>query len=231
MPSSSICVRDSPSLPSRHSSDLGSGRRTWLMSTGSSTTPVMPTSTGLPPASSTSGRSRSGRSGGPSMRSSAASTPRWQRSHRRSTDRKRTRLNSSHLVISYAVVFYLRQRLTLLAFTSLFRSWVSSPHVAYEYWEQYYPGDAYVDWVATGVLNFGPIAQWSKWWTFDEIFGSKYPQMAKISSKVHRSEENTSELQSPCNIVCRRLLSASETHPPCLHVTLPILGLVAARGL
>jgi hypothetical protein len=66
--------------------------------------------------------------------------------------------------------------------------WVWSPHVAYEYWEQYYPGDAYVDWVATGVLNFGPIAQWSRWWTFDEIFGSKYPQMAKFGKPIMIAE-------------------------------------------
>lgn len=66
--------------------------------------------------------------------------------------------------------------------------WVWSPHVAYEYWEQYYPGDAYVDWVATGVLNFGPIAQWSRWWTFDEIFGSKYPQMARFGKPIMIAE-------------------------------------------
>ena len=66
--------------------------------------------------------------------------------------------------------------------------WVWSPHVAYEYWEQYYPGDAYVDWVATGELNFGPIAQWSRWWTFDEIFGSKYPQMARFGKPIMIAE-------------------------------------------
>ncbi len=31
--------------------------------------------------------------------------------------------------------------------------WVWSPHVAYTSWETYYPGDDYVDWVSTGVLN------------------------------------------------------------------------------
>lgn len=66
--------------------------------------------------------------------------------------------------------------------------WVWSPHVAYEYWEQYYPGDAYVDWVATGVLNFGPIAQWSKWWTFAEIFGTKYPQLSGFGKPIMIAE-------------------------------------------
>lgn len=66
--------------------------------------------------------------------------------------------------------------------------WVWSPHVAYEYWDLYYPGDAYVDWVATGVLNFGPIAQWSKWWTFGEIFGTKYPRLAEFGKPIMIAE-------------------------------------------
>lgn len=66
--------------------------------------------------------------------------------------------------------------------------WVWSPHVAYDYWDLYYPGDAYVDWVATGVLNFGPIAQWSRWWTFREIFGIKYPRLAAFGKPVMIAE-------------------------------------------
>jgi beta-mannanase len=65
---------------------------------------------------------------------------------------------------------------------------VWSPHVGYEYWDLYYPGDAYVDWVATGVLNFGPIAQWSKWWTFAEIFGQKYARLASFGKPVMIAE-------------------------------------------
>jgi len=66
--------------------------------------------------------------------------------------------------------------------------WVWSPHVGYDYWDLYYPGDAYVDWVATGVLNFGPIAQWSKWWTFAEIFGQKYPRLASFGKPIMIAE-------------------------------------------
>jgi beta-mannanase len=66
--------------------------------------------------------------------------------------------------------------------------WVWSPHVAYEYWDLYYPGDTYVDWVATGVLNFGPIAQWSKWWTVEEIFGTKYERLASFGKPVRIAE-------------------------------------------
>ncbi len=66
--------------------------------------------------------------------------------------------------------------------------WVWSPHVAYDYWELYYPGADYVDWVATGVLNFGPIAQWSQWWTFDHILGPKYPGLASFDKPVMVAE-------------------------------------------
>ena len=66
--------------------------------------------------------------------------------------------------------------------------WVWSPHVAYEWWELYYPGAQVVDWVATGVLNYGPIAQWSRWWTFDEIFSTKYAKLAEIGKPVMIAE-------------------------------------------
>jgi hypothetical protein len=66
--------------------------------------------------------------------------------------------------------------------------WVWSSHVAYEYWDLYYPGDLYVDWVATGVLNFGPIAQWSKWWPVAEIFGTKYERLASFGKPVMIAE-------------------------------------------
>lgn len=66
--------------------------------------------------------------------------------------------------------------------------WVWSPHLAYKYWETYYPGDKYVDWVATGALNYGPIAQWSQWWSFQEIFGAKYPALAAFGKPIMIAE-------------------------------------------
>jgi xanthosine utilization system XapX-like protein len=52
--------------------------------------------------------------------------------------------------------------------------WVWSPHTAYAGYEAYWPGGDYVDWVATGGLNYGTVAYWSRWWSFDEIFGRHY---------------------------------------------------------
>ena len=66
--------------------------------------------------------------------------------------------------------------------------WVWSPHIAYEYWDLYYPGDAFVDWVATGVLNFGPIAAWSRWWSFTDIVGAKYATLTKFGKPIMIAE-------------------------------------------
>src|SRR5256885_4365613 len=36
-----------------------------------------------------------------------------------------------------------------------------------------------------------------------------------VKAVADRSEEHTSELQSPCNLVCRLLLEKKKTHPAC----------------
>jgi hypothetical protein len=67
--------------------------------------------------------------------------------------------------------------------------WTWSPHVAYPYWDTYYPGSQCVDWVATGALNFGSVAQqWSRWWTFQEIFGTKYLRLASFGKPIMIAE-------------------------------------------
>jgi hypothetical protein len=66
--------------------------------------------------------------------------------------------------------------------------WVWSPHLAYEGWEDYYPGDDVVDWVGTGVLNYGTVAHWSKWWTFEEIFGQRYDRFAALNKPIMIAE-------------------------------------------
>src|SRR5688500_13914360 len=44
----------------------------------------------------------------------------------------------------------------------------------------------------------------------------------EVLSQGSRSEEHTSELQSPCNLVCRPLLRPSASSPLSLHAALPI---------
>jgi hypothetical protein len=66
--------------------------------------------------------------------------------------------------------------------------WVWSPHPAYGFFKEFYPGDAYVDYVGAGVLNYGTVASWSKWWSFDEIFGKYYPQLSAFNKPIMISE-------------------------------------------
>jgi len=66
--------------------------------------------------------------------------------------------------------------------------WVWSPHVAYEGFDAYYPGDDVVDWTATGVLNYGTVAYWSMWWTFDEIFVQRYDSLARYGKPIMLAE-------------------------------------------
>jgi len=62
--------------------------------------------------------------------------------------------------------------------------WVWSPHPAYLLYNEYYPGSEYVDWVGVGALNYGTVALWSKWWSFDEIFGDYYDRLAAFGKPI-----------------------------------------------
>jgi hypothetical protein len=66
--------------------------------------------------------------------------------------------------------------------------WVWSPHPAYGWFDAYYPGTEFVDWVGVGALNYGTVAYWSKWWTFDEIFGQHYEQLSSFNKPIMISE-------------------------------------------
>ena len=66
--------------------------------------------------------------------------------------------------------------------------WVWSPHLTYGKFQEYYPGDEYVDIVATGALNYGTSTSWSDWWTFKEIFGNYYEQLATFYKPIMIAE-------------------------------------------
>lgn len=66
--------------------------------------------------------------------------------------------------------------------------WVWSPHIAYSDFDVYYPGDKYVDAVSATVLNYGSAVSWSQWWSFEEIFGIHYPELAKFGKSIIISE-------------------------------------------
>jgi hypothetical protein len=66
--------------------------------------------------------------------------------------------------------------------------WIWSPHPSYGWFDAFYPGDSYVDWVGLNILNYGSVASWSKWWTFDEIFGTHYKELSKFGKPIMITE-------------------------------------------
>ncbi len=66
--------------------------------------------------------------------------------------------------------------------------WVWAPHPAYLKYGEYYPGDDYVDWIGIGALNYGTAASWSKWWTFDEIYGNYYDWLDMLNKPMMITE-------------------------------------------
>lgn len=66
--------------------------------------------------------------------------------------------------------------------------WIWAPHPAYGHFNDYYPGSAYVDYVGIGTLNYGPVVNWSKWWTFDQIFGNHYKEFSTFKKPIMLTE-------------------------------------------
>jgi beta-mannanase len=66
--------------------------------------------------------------------------------------------------------------------------WVWSPHPAYRKFNEYFPGEDYVDWVGVGALNYGTVAVWSQWWEFENIFGDYYDSLAVYNKPLAITE-------------------------------------------
>ena len=71
--------------------------------------------------------------------------------------------------------------------------WLWSPHPAYPY-SDFYPGHDYVDWVGTTTINYGTVATWSQWWTFDDIFGTFYKNVALYNKSIILTELSSLEV-------------------------------------
>jgi hypothetical protein len=69
--------------------------------------------------------------------------------------------------------------------------WVWSPHISMPWFEYYFPGPEYVDWVGTGVLNYGTIASWSRWWSFHQILEKAYPTLLRLEKPIMICEFGT----------------------------------------
>jgi hypothetical protein len=69
--------------------------------------------------------------------------------------------------------------------------WVWSPHISMPWFEYYYPGPEFVDWIGVGVLNYGNVASWSRWWSFHQILEKAYPALLKLDKPIMISEFGT----------------------------------------
>src|SRR2546426_6210533 len=84
-------------------------------------------------------------------------------------------------------------RSTLFPYTTLFRS----------KWARYTAADGLVGNGISYLLDDGQGDLW---------IGSNAGLMRVQKQRLNRSEEHTSELQSPCNLVCRLLLEKKKKH-------------------
>src|SRR5437879_1064405 len=137
-------------------------------------------------------------------------------------DRKSTRLNSSHRCISYAVFCSLLSLPPLFPYTTLFRSALRND--AFFHRHDAHPGAVRFSGHRCRVFRRdradsgspdarGRLRHWVQHGCCDSHGASPF--------RV-RSEEHTSELQSPMYLVCRLLLSPLATSTLSLHDALPI---------
>src|SRR5690625_2378732 len=153
--------------------------------------------------------------------------------HRWLGDRKSTRLNSSHVAISYAVFCLILHspRSPLFPYTTLFRSparraGAVEPVEAMRTTESA-AGSSLKVRTIIGLVILGAgiaFAIWGALWT-DGTTGNR-------ASLVGRSEEHTSELQSRGHLVCRLLLDSPLTQISTLslHDALPISSSACRRS-
>src|SRR5262245_23060218 len=141
---------------------------------------------------------------------------------RRPRDRKSTRLNSSHLGISYAVIRSRRPQPTPIPYTTLFRSeeLAHAPQQPRGRWYAASVGrrlrrrrpfrDCLVC-LLCAVGGFPGLVQ--------RLHGIRH---RRTRTQAERSEEHTSELQSLRHLVCRHQIATTAAHTHSLHDALPI---------
>src|SRR5438874_1205380 len=143
----------------------------------------------------------------------------------RSVDRKSTRLNSSHVEISYAVFCLIRRAPgpTLFPYTTLFRSRSGGAGRASS-------ARSNGSWRVEPMID-RTAARIHRWLAFVLALALCAKTIAPADARAaasrvpeRRSEEHTSELQSRRDLVCRLLLDTprARTYPLSLHDALPI---------
>lgn len=72
--------------------------------------------------------------------------------------------------------------------------WLWSPHPAYKGYDDFFPGNKFVDWIGVTTLNYGTVASWSQWWSFDEIFKDSYSSLAEYKKPIMITEMGSLEV-------------------------------------
>jgi len=62
--------------------------------------------------------------------------------------------------------------------------WVWSPHPAYKNYKNFYPGHEFVDWTGMTALNYGAVAAWSQWWSFNELINDCYDSLSLYNKPI-----------------------------------------------
>jgi beta-mannanase len=68
-----------------------------------------------------------------------------------------------------------------------------APNAAWNQPSAYYPGDAYVDWVAVDGYNWGTSQTWSKWTAFKDILGPVYAAYVAMGKPLMIAETGSVE--------------------------------------
>jgi glycosyl hydrolase family 26 len=69
--------------------------------------------------------------------------------------------------------------------------WVWSPQISVPFFDDYYPGSDYVDWIGIAALNYGLTESWSRWWTFGQILEKAYPVLVALDKPIIVTELGT----------------------------------------
>src|SRR5437868_1012396 len=222
MPSSARAPHEFHPFPTRRSSDLKAGSSHRLY-------PCKPHSPGacLAVVEATPPARASSPIAGISTEMSTTSAPSEHRPFPTSratsrTDRKSTRLNSSHVSTSYAVFCSRPTRVPPFPYTTLFRSegWKLTSIVSMQ---------TALPWGVLGSRGSDPSGtgefadRWNFYGNVDDFSALGTQTVPYFAGNVkNRSEEHTSELQSRFDLVCRLLLAPHTSSTLSLHDALPI---------
>jgi beta-mannanase len=90
----------------------------------------------------------------------------------------------------------------------------SVPNESWNQWQNYYPGDAYVDWMGFDGYNWGTVQTTSTWQSFPTIAGRIYPSLATKGKPIMIPETAIAELGGDKAAWIARILPSLETMFP-----------------